>query len=208
MKTELYSFGAVPVTVRQLASAYPDISAPQQKVALLERDGRIIRLKRGLYVVSPRENETTLSKELIANHIYAPSYVSLQSALRFYGLIPEAVYVTQSMTLKASRSFHNALGLFTYTHIAREAFGVGVRTHVAEGLAFAIATPEKALCDLIASTPRLSLRYLKDVECYLEDDMRFDMDALRDFNIDILRDYAAVGKKADAIRTLIKFLQQ
>ncbi len=208
MRTELTAFSNIPITTQQLVSLYPTISAPQQKIALLERDGRIIRLKRGLYVVSPNENEVALSKELIANHLYAPSYVSMQAALRFYGLIPERVHVTQSMTVKSSRTFENTLGIFEYVRIARDAFGIGLRIEQADGFAFTIATPEKALCDLIANTSGINLRYLKDVEQYLDEDLRFDMDALVDMNIQILRDYAEVGKKSDSINTLIKYLKR
>ena len=54
----------------------------------LEQKNYVIRLKRGLYVVSPEVSRVPLSLELIANHLYAPSYVSMSSALRYYGLIP------------------------------------------------------------------------------------------------------------------------
>ncbi len=208
MKTELSQLGIVPVTTRQLASLYPQVALPQQRVRLLERDGRIIRLKKGLYVVSPRENEQLLSTELIANHIYAPSYVSMHTALRFYGLIPEAVYLTQSMTVKASRTFENSLGRFDYTHVSREVFHIGVTIHQTDGIAFTIATPEKALCDLIAHTHGLNLRYVKDVATYLEQDLRLDMDALPHLDLNILKAYASVGKKAQSINTLIKFLDK
>ncbi len=208
MKTELYPFGIVPVTTQQIATAYPNIVSATKKISKLERDERIIRLKKGLYVVSPEENEMPLSKELIANHIFAPSYVSMQSALRYYGLIPETVYVTRSMTIKPSRNFNNSLGRFEYTHMSREVFSVGVRIERTEHATFLIATPEKALCDLIANTSGLSLRFLKDVRRYLEDDIRFDMDALADIDLQILHDYVAVGKKADSIKTLIKYITQ
>ncbi len=208
MKTELYPFGIVPVTTQQIASAYPKIASITEKVRRLEHDGRIIRLKKGLYVVSQEENEIPLSKELIANHIFAPSYVSMQTALRYYGLIPESVYVTQSMTVKPSRDFDTPLGRFEYTHIAREAFGVGVRIEQTPHAAFTIATPEKALCDLIANTFGLTLRYIKDVERYLEEDIRFDTDAIHSFDVQTLNDYASVGKKADSIKALIKYLQR
>ncbi len=208
MKTELHPFGIVPVTAQQIASVYPNIMSTAKKVSKLEQEGRIIRLKKGLYVVSPKENEMPLSKELIANHIYAPSYVSMQTALRYYGLIPEAVYTTQSMTIKTCRDFYNSLGQFKYYNTSHEAFAIGVRIERTEHAAFTIATPEKALCDLIAKTIGLSLRYLKDVRQYLEDDIRFDMDALADFDLQLLRNYAAVGKKADSIKTLIQFISK
>ena len=157
-------------------------------------------------MVSQEENELPLSKELIANHVFAPSYVSMQTALRHYGFIPKSVYVTQSMTVKPSLDFDTPLGHFGYTHIAREAFGIGLRIEQTPHAAFTIATPEKALCDLIANTFGLTLRYIKDVERYLEEDIRFDVDAIQNFDVQLLSDYTSVGKKADSIKALIKFL--
>ncbi len=172
------------------------------------RDGRLHRLKKGLFVVSEKDSEKPLSLELIANHLCAPSYVSLQTALRYYGLIPEYVSVIQSMTLKPSQSFENDLGNFIYHHVSREVFGVGVRLVMMDGVSWTMATPEKALCDLIAVSPGINLRYLKDVQTYLEDDLRFDMEALEKFNARILSAYAKVGKKSQSIQTLIKFLSR
>ncbi len=206
MKTELHPFGNVPVTSKQVASLYSSVKAPNQKIGLLLRDGRLHRLKKGLFVVSERDSEKPISLELIANHLCAPSYVSLQSALRFYGLIPERIMVVQSMTLKPAQTFENDLGHFIYHHISRDAFGIGVQIMSVDGISWTMATPEKALCDLIATTPGINLRYLKDVRIYLEEDLRFDLDALEKFDLRILTAYAKVGKKAHSIRTLIKFL--
>ncbi len=208
MRTELYPLGNIPVTSKQVASLYPSVKASNQKISLLIRDGRLHRLKKGLFVVSEKDSEKPLSLELVANHLCAPSYVSLQTALRFYGLIPEHVTVLQSMTIKPSQRFENDLGCFIYHHVSRDVFGVGVRLVTSEGVTWTVATPEKALCDLIAATPGVNLRYLGEVRTYLEDDLRFDMDALEKFDVRILSDYARVGKKAVSIQTLIKFIQQ
>ncbi len=206
VKTELYPLGNIPVTSKQVASLYPSVRAPNQKIGLLMRDGRLHRLKKGLFVVSEKDSEKPLSLELIANHLYAPSYISLQTALRFYGLIPEHITVIQSMTIKPSQTFENDLGYFIYHHVSREIFSVGVRLVMMDGICWTIATPEKALCDLIAMTPGVNLRYLKDVRTYLEEDLRFDMDAFEKFDVQILSDYARIGKKSRSIQSLIRFL--
>ena len=65
---------------------FTNIEAGNQKMRNLEADHKIIRLKKGLYVVSPNVSRVALSTELVANHLYAPSYVSMQTALRYYGL--------------------------------------------------------------------------------------------------------------------------
>lgn len=200
--------GNIPVTAATLESLFPDIKGGNQKIRLLERDKQVIRLKRGLYVCSPKVTGIPLSTELIANHLYTPSYVSMSSALRYYGLIPEQVYVMQSMTLKHSRDFDTPVGRYEYTHIPKGAFSIGLSSIRKTGYAFVIATPEKALCDLVANSPGVNLRYPKDAAIYLEEDIRMDLNDFRQMNPAILEAYAKVGKKADSIRTLLKLLKQ
>lgn len=206
MNRELREIGVIPVTTSIIESFYPDLKSAEKKVVWLEKNGYIIRLKRGLYVVNPEYTGKRLSNELIANHLYAPSYVSMSTALRYYGLIPEAVYVNQSMTVKHSRSFQTHVGNYDYKCISREAFAVGVKTERVADYAFLIASPEKALCDLIANSSKVNLRYMKDVENYLENDIRMDMEEFMKFDPRVLEEYIKVGKKADSIATLLKFL--
>lgn len=200
--------GNIPVTAAALESLFPDIKGGNQKIRLLERDKQVFRLKRGLYVCSPEVTGIPLSTELIANHLYTPSYVSMSSALRYYGLIPEQVYVMQSMTLKHSRDFDTPVGRYEYTHIPKGSFPIGLSSIRKAGYAFVIATPEKALCDLVANSPGVNLRYPKDAAIYLEEDIRMDLSDFRQMNPAILEAYAKVGKKADSIRTLLKLLKQ
>ena len=208
MITDLQHIGNIPVSTSAVASLFSDLKAGNQKVRNLEISGKIIRLKRGLYVVDPKISRIPLSTELIANHLYAPSYVSMQTALRYYGLIPEAVYTTQSMTMKHSRNFDTPIGRFDYQMITREAFSVGITYINKQNHSFLIATPEKALCDLIANSPKVNLRYLKDVETYLEEDIRMDIEELKKMDIAIFENYAQVGKKAPSIKTLIKYIKK
>ncbi len=208
MNNVLAQIGNTPVNSSILESMYPNLSGTNQKVRWLERNGEIIRLKRGLYVGNPARTHKPLSTELIANHIYAPSYVSMMSALRYYGLIPEMVFTTQSMTLKHSRDFDTPIGKFEYKHIAREAFHIGITQITGNGYAFLIATPEKAICDIVANSTNVNLRYMKDAERYLAEDIRFDMDEFSHLDAEIFKACASVGKKAESIRTIIKLLQK
>ena len=122
MNRQLKEIGAVPVTTSIIESLYPGLKSSDKKVTWLEKNGYIIRLKRGLYVVNPEHSGKTLSSELIANHLYAPSYISMSTALRYYGLIPEAVFTHQSMTVKHSRSFQTPIGNYDYKYIARDSY--------------------------------------------------------------------------------------
>ena len=208
MDRQLNEIGTIPVTTSIIESLYPELKSADKKVTWLEKQGIIIRLKRGLYVINPEYSGKTLSSELIANHLYTPSYISMSTALRYYGLIPEAVYVHQSMTVKHSRSFQTPVGSYDYKYISREAFSIGVRSMHKGDYAFLIASPEKALCDLIANSSKVNLRYMKDVETYLEQDIRMDMDEFNKMDKTIFEDYIKVGKKADSISTLLKFLRR
>ena len=208
MDRQLNEIGTIPVTTSIIESLYPELKSADKKVTWLEKQGIIIRLKRGLYVINPEYSGKTLSSELIANHLYTPSYISMSTALRYYGLIPEAVYVHQSMTVKHSRSFQTPVGSYDYKYISREAFSIGVRSMHKGDYAFLIASPEKALCDLIANSSKVILRYMKDVEIYLKQDIRMDMDEFHKMDATIFEDYINVGKKADSISTLLKFLRR
>ena len=203
----LRQFGAIPISSGVLKSVLADYKSVNTKVHALEKEGVLIRLKKGLYVVSPKVSGMTLSPELIANHLYGPSYVSMESALRYYGLIPERVYSVRSMTTKHNRSFENEIGLFIYKEVSDGYFAVGI-TQSKTAAPFLIATPEKALCDMIAYTSGLSLRSIKALEAYLTDDLRFDMDALLRFDTSIIAACATVGKKKTELQNLIKLIER
>lgn len=204
----LETLANIPVSATTLASLFPDKKAKGEKVRSLERQGAVIRLKKGFYVVSPNVSRIPLSTELIANQLYAPSYVSMSSALRYYGLIPEEVYTTQSVTVKHSRNFDTPVGRFSYTGVDRESFSIGVTIVNKQTYTFLMASPEKALCDLIANSPKVNLRYLRDVERYLEEDIRLDMEEFLKMDAGVFEQYVEVGKKASSIQTLLKYLQR
>lgn len=203
----LTNIGIVPFDLNVLSSVYPETKHIVEKARRLESDGKIIRLKKGMYVVSPEETGKALNRTLIANHIYGPSYVSLQTALRHYGLIPERVHLIQSLTTKHSRSFETPVGNFDYKCCSKEYFPIGVRLENDNDITYLIATPEKAICDLINYSKGANLRFMKDVAQYLEEDIRFDMDTLSEFDMDILKNCAIYSRKSQNINTLIKYIK-
>ena len=165
-------------------------------------------MKRGLYIVAPAVSNSAPSIELIANHLYGPSYVSMESALRFYGLIPERVFNTASMTLKRSRTFKNQFGEFYYISCPENYYSIGVSHIIQRDYAFLIASPEKALCDKIIYTPKLQLRSIKSLRTYLEDDIRLDMDEFNQMDIAIFEKCVEVSKKKTAINNIITLLNR
>lgn len=207
MRNILTTLGNIPVTSSVIASLFPEVKTKSAKVAQLEKAGEIIRLRRNLFVVNPQETNLPLSSGLIANHLLAPSYVSMQTALRYYGLIPEAVYTVQSMTFKAAKKFNTPIGNFCYYHISREAYPIGITQIKERNGVYIMATPEKALCDLIANLPGINLRYRKEALEFLEENLRFDMDRFSQLNPEIFSEYAKKGKKSTSILTILKLLQ-
>lgn len=118
-----------------------------------QRQGYIKKIKNGLYLFA--ENEGSVLPEALAGKIYSPSYISLEKALAFYGLIPEMVYGLTSVTPKTTRRFKNKFGAFIYRHIKPSLF-FGYKEIKNDATAYLIAEPEKALLDY------LYLNWIKD----------------------------------------------
>jgi predicted transcriptional regulator of viral defense system len=115
--------------------------------------GKIYQLRRGLYCLAPPFQKVIPHPFLVANRMLPASYVSLQSALAYFGMIPEFVPVTTSVTTNRPVSWETRLGIFDFRHIQVDFFDgyrwvdLGNKQH-----AF-IASPEKALLDLIYLEP-------------------------------------------------------
>lgn len=203
----LEGFRNIPFRMQDLSSVFPNCVNLASKAKRLERDGGIIRLKKGLYVAAPKVSRLEVSPFLLANHLYGPSYVSMQTALRYYGLIPEAVYTVQSMTTGLAREYKNSLGAFRYVHVSADYYNVGLTIREEAGVAVMIATPEKALCDLMVHTPYLNIRFQTEMRDYLEYDIRFDMDELANLNLSIIEQCAIASRKKTMLNQLIKIIK-
>lgn len=131
-----------PVQLQQLLGVSP--VAAQKIVERYTKKGIFVRLKRGLYM---RKDEKP-SQYLTANKIYQPSYISFETALSFYGLIPESVYAITSATPLPTREFTVEGVSFVFQKIKREAFS-GYYLREVWGEKFLIATPEKAVVDFL-----------------------------------------------------------
>jgi len=200
--------GNIPVSFSTLSHVLGDYLSPADKVSAMEKAGELIRLKKGLYVVSEHVSGNKISRELIANHLYSPSYVSCESALSYYGLIPENVYTLRSITPKRSRSFNNKLGPFEYISVPDDYFYIGIQQqNIHESYAFLIASPEKALTDLIITTRKLRIQSVKAMISFLEDDIRFDTSVLSEFNIEIIEKCLLYGSKKTELKNLIKLIK-
>jgi predicted transcriptional regulator of viral defense system len=205
---QLKNIGVIPINKDILYSLYSDLKRPDVKVAELERKGVVIRVKRNLYVVLPKVHHQEISCELIANHIYNPSYVSFESALAYYGLIPERVYSMRSVCTKLHKQYETPLGHFEYIKIPERYFSIGINQEIInDSYAFLIASPEKALCDKIVVSRNIRIQSVKAMHEYLEEDLRFEMTALDSFNTEIIKECIKFGKKKMELTQLLKLLQ-
>jgi predicted transcriptional regulator of viral defense system len=142
-----------------------------------KKAGKIYQLRRGLYSIAPPYQRQQPHPFLVANHLQKASYVSLQSALSFYGLIPEVVNITTSVSTGRPERLDTPLGTFEFRHIKTELLFGYRMTELGEQSAL-IATPEKALLDLIYLQPGGdSPAYLKELR--LQNIEKLDKDLLR-----------------------------
>jgi hypothetical protein len=112
------------------------------------------------------------------------------------------------MTLSRSKKFKNQIGTFQYITVNEDYYSIGIRQEMMEKYTFLIASPEKALCDMITATPRLYLQSIKAVAVYLEDDLRLDIMALREINAAVIKQCMATGKKQNTLKLLLKLMQR
>jgi len=108
----------------------------------------LIGLRKGMYILNAQDRKVNLDRYALANMLYAPSYVSLEAALNFYGLIPERVTDVTSVSTRKTMQFKNDLGNFTYQHIHPKAFR-GFKKAGEGADSFFLAEPEKAVVDFL-----------------------------------------------------------
>ncbi|MBN2777781.1 MAG: hypothetical protein JXR36_09065 [Bacteroidales bacterium] len=205
---QLNSFGIIPFTRGALTQLLRQYSSPNDKISSWLANGDIISLKKGLYVVSENYRKEKLNLEIIANQIYGPSYVSLDSALQFYGVIPEKVNVVTSVCTKRSKSFENGIGFFKYFGVNEKYAGIGIDSKSQDGIHyFLIATIEKALCDKVVFTKNLQLKSLKSAQRFFEDDLRTDFSGIENFNFQIIDQCCECGIKKNDLIIMAKYLK-
>jgi hypothetical protein len=161
--------------------------------------GRLYQLRRGLYALAPPFRREKPHPFLVANRLVLGSYVSLQSALAYYGLIPEAVPVTTSVTSGRPGRWYIPLGAYEFRHIRSELL-MGCRSlEVAKGQLAYVASPEKALLDLIHLEPEAdSFPYLRELR--LQHMEILDLDELR--RLAVLSGKPKLKRAADRIAYL------
>ncbi len=114
--------------------------------------GRVIQLRRGLYVLAAPYARASPNLLAVAARMRRPSYVSLQSALAYHGVIPESVPTVTSVTTGRPGRWETGLGDFLYRHLKPALFWGYRQVDVGGGSGTYVAVPEKALLDLFYFT--------------------------------------------------------
>ena len=162
-----------------LLDALSGYSKPRDKITRLLAGRDIVRIKKGLYTFGEAFRGEPVNRGYLANLIYGPSYISLDYALNYHGLIPERVETITSVTTRRSRIFDTPFGVFSYRMLTGPRYTIGAGLETDGRTPLLLATPEKALADKVWADKRFSGRCQGDYAAYLSDDLRIDQEALR-----------------------------
>jgi len=153
------------------------------------------RLRKNLYELIEQGLKTNIPDVFVANMLYAPSYISLETALSIYSIIPDIAFHVTSLTTLPTREFKNKYGSFFYKSCRKRAF-IGYRLMQYEGFKILIADKEKALVDFLYFS--LRQKRLLDFE-----EERFEKNLLNKLNWEKALEYA----KLFNIKTRDKLLE-
>lgn len=136
-------------SVSQFSTLAKDKQAFRNQISQWKKQGLIIPLKKGLYILNENDRKINLSREYIANQLVFPSYVSLEYALSYYSFIPERAFQVTSITSKKTSEFVNSFGTFIYRNLKTELFFGYANLQDENGMQILMAEKEKALLDFL-----------------------------------------------------------
>jgi len=174
-----------------LLTLLADYKKPREAILRMIKNEELIRLKNGFYLISEKimhGSKKIIPFEQIANLLYGPSYLSMEWALSFYGMIPERVHTVTSMTLGRNKEYHTPVGNFSYFSLPYESYSIGVTQKKSPDFigGFLIASPEKALADTVFKTCKnLDKDQLKDELLHSK---RIDRECFHKLNKDLLEE--------------------
>lgn len=206
-RMDLSQFSDQPISTQVLLGLLRRYNRPYDKIMEMVNQGILVQLRRGLYMTSPLVSKITPEPFLIANHLYGPSYISLDSALFHWGLIPERVFEISCVTPKISKKIMVQNAVYSYTHLPIAYYPLGVQSiALTKTQTVLIASPEKALCDKVITTAGINLRSKQQAMAFLVEDLRIDKDQLRELNTTEMTSWLPVCPKRKSIQLLIETL--
>jgi predicted transcriptional regulator of viral defense system len=205
----IQEYAPLPIPHHVMMGLLNDYVNPNNKIHQLVKSDILERVTKGLYIAGPALQAERPDPFLLANQIIGPSYVSMESALSYHGLIPERVYTITSMTTKAARQYMTPVGTFTYTRLPLPYYSFGIRSaKLSKQQTVMMASPEKALLDKIITTTGVEFRSRASVLSYLESDLRVDIDNLKQFDKEAMQSWLSHAPKKRTLMMLIETLQK
>jgi predicted transcriptional regulator of viral defense system len=186
---------------------FPDASEGAKKLLVHRalKHGEVLRLKPGLYCLAPEYRKSDAHPFVVAAVLHSPSHVSLESALAYHGLIPEAVYTVSSVTSLRSRVFDTPLGRFSFQRVPAVNPRAGVEAiEVARDSWAFVATPPRAIADLIYL--RKNVYWESDGLAFLTESMRIEEEDLAEITTEEFEEVLA-GMRNKRVRTYLTELR-
>ena len=148
----LNKVSGLPVFTVRFLSAGGNLAQIRLQINRWVKDGKVIRVHKGLYTLAEPYRKVAIEPFCIANNLKQASYVSIHSALSWYGMIPEFVPVITSITTGRPQTIESTLGRFEFRHVSKKYFWGYQQVELKFGQTVFVAHPEKALLDLIYLT--------------------------------------------------------
>jgi hypothetical protein len=202
-------FTNAPISRHVLLEILRGYKRPNDKISELIQNGELVSLRRGLYVPGPKTDLPKPESFLISNHLRGPSYVSLESALSYWGLIPERTVEISSVTVKTSKKYTTPVGRFGFQQLPLPYYSFGIQSvKLTQNQLALLASPEKAICDKIVLTPNVNLRSIKQARAFLLEDLRMNEDVVRTLNLDIITEWLEEAPKKNSLKMLISTVKE
>ena len=189
-------------TTAMLLQELSEYANPLSKIRRMSKEGKLIPIIKGIY-----ETDPSVPGYCLSGVIYGPSYLSFEYALAWYDLIPEAVYTFTSATCgkKRKKQYDTPFGVFTYRDVPVAVFPYGTELRIENGYSFMLASPEKAVCDLLYTLSPCGNR--AELKNLLFDNLRIDINAFKALDLNTMSTIAGLYRSTNH-RLLISVIRE
>lgn len=200
-------YAEAPISRHLILELLSDYKSPNDKISELLKSKKLLSIRRGLYVTGPKLDLPSPEPFLLANHLRGPSYVSLESALSYWNMIPERAYEISSVTIKTSKLYNTPVGRFSFQQLKTPYYSYGIKCiKFSSKQTMLVASPEKALCDKVVLTPKINLRSIKQTREFLFEDLRMDSEILKTLDTNVMESWINNAPKKSSLKMIIKTL--
>ena len=160
-----------------------DYASKKSKLTQMIKKNEIIQIIRGVYATSITDPHLP-----VASMIYSPSYISFETALSYYQMIPERVYGIKSvgLSLNKDKYFDTSFGRYSFHYLPEALFPLFLEPAQEDGYGFRIAMKEKALCDTLYKIR--GIKGIKAIDSLLFDDLRLERDYIEELDWSIIKE--------------------